>query len=118
MSRWSDIYKHLKAEGFEVYSPSQKTGECKSPYIVIKDSGLSELSGISSNQQIYEVMCYVPKDKYSELDEFVVTVKNSMDGLFPMIRPVHYQTPSYYDDSVKAHMISIQYLNYQKKVRS
>ena len=118
MSRWKDIYNHLKNNNIDVYSPGQKTDECTKPYVVVKDSGLSGLSEISSNQQLYDLMCYVPEKKYSILEEFVNTVKECMDGLFPMIRPTHFQTPSYHDTTAKAHMISVQYLNYQKKVRS
>lgn len=116
-TRWEDIYNHLSTNGFEVYSPGQKTGECIKPYVVVKDAGLYELNEISSNQQLFDVMCYVPADKYSTLDGYVDSVKDCMDGLFPMIRPVHSQTPSYLDDTVKAHMISVQYVNYQKKIR-
>lgn len=116
-TRWEDIYKHLKNEGFKVYSPGQKKGECTEPYIVVKDAGLMNISEISSVQQLYDIMCYVPQKSYSLLESYVNAVKLSMDGLFPMIRPTHSQTPSYLDDSVKGHMISMQYLNYRKKVR-
>lgn len=116
-TRWKDIYDHLKKGGFDVYSPGQKTGECKEPYVVVKDSGLSGLSGISSNRQLFDLMCYVPETRYSILESYVSSIKKHMDGLFPMVRPAHYQTPSYLDENVKAHMISVQYLNYQKKER-
>ena len=41
-------------------------------------------------------------------------MKAAMKGLEPMIVPYGNQTPSYYDDSVKAHMVSIEYKNYKK----
>ena len=43
-SRWQDIFLHLKNEGFEIYSPGIKTGECKSEYIVVKNNGSSKLA--------------------------------------------------------------------------
>ena len=41
-------------------------------------------------------------------------VKRIMKELEPMIVPYGMQTPSYYDDGYKAHMISIEYANYKK----
>ena len=113
-SRWQDIFVHLKNAGFEVYSPGVKTGECISEYLVVKNDGSSKHSSFSTDVDLYAVMCYVPKDRYSFLETFVRRVKNVMKELEPMILPYGSQTPSYYDDSVKAHMISIEYKNYKK----
>lgn len=113
-SRWQDIFLHLKNAGFEVYSPGQKVGECLSEYVVVKSNGSSKHASFSTDVDLYLVICYVPKEKYSELEPFITKVKDSMKGLRPMILPQGSQTPSYYDDSVKAHMISISYKNYKK----
>lgn len=113
-SRWQDIYKHLKKSGFAVYSPGQHEGECTSPYVVVKDAGTSRVGNFSSNQALYDILCYVPKDQFSQLEPFVQQLETSMKGLYPMVRPAHYKTPSFYDDTVKGHMISVQYINYQK----
>ena len=96
-SRWQDIYLHLKKSGFDVYSPGVKTGDCTKEYI-----------------DLYAVMCYVPKQAYSTLEPLVQKVKKAMKELEPMIMPYGSQTPSYYDDSYKAHMISIEYKNHKK----
>ena len=113
-SRWQDIFTHLKKAGFDVYSPGIKTGECTSEYLVVKNDGSSKHLSFSTDVDLYAVMCYVPKEKYSSLEPLVKRVKNSMKGLEPMIKPYGSQTPSYYDDSYKAHMISIEYKNYKK----
>lgn len=113
-SRWQDIFLHLQKEGFDVYSPGIKAGECTSEYLVIKNDGSSKHASFSTDTDLYAVMCYVPKDKYSTLEPLVQKVKKSMKGLEPMIKPYGSQTPSYCDDSVKAHMISIEYKNYKK----
>lgn len=113
-SRWQDIFAHLKGAGFDVYSPGMKTGECTSEYLVVKNDGSSKHASFSTDIDLYAVMCYVPKEKYSTLEPLVQRVKNSMKGLEPMIKPYGSQTPSYYDDSYKAHMISIEYKNYKK----
>lgn len=114
VSRWQDIYLHLQTAGFDVYPPGIKTGECTSKYIVVKNDGSSRHIGISTDDDFYAVMCYVPKEAYSTLEPFVQQIKKQMKELEPMILPYGSQTPSYYDDSVKAHMISIQYKNYKK----
>ena len=113
-SRWQDIFLHLKNAGFDVYSPGVKVGECESEYLVIKNDGSSKHVSFSTDIDLYAVMCYVPKQKYSTLEPFVQKVKKSMKELEPMIKPYGSQTPSYYDDSVKAHMVSIEYKNYKK----
>lgn len=113
-SRIQDIYLHLKKKGFEVYFPTQKIGECLSPYVVIKDATTSQYLNYSSTVTYYDIMCYVPKDRFSTLEPFVESVKEAMKELNPMIRPTYSQTQSYYDDSVKGYMISIQYKNYRK----
>ena len=113
-SRIQDIYLHLKEQGFEVYFPAQKVGECLSPYVVVKDATTSQYLEYSSTVTYYDIMCYTPKDHFSELEPFVESVKVAMKELVPMIKPTYSQTQSYYDDSVKAHMISVQYKNYRK----
>lgn len=113
-SRWQDIFLHLKQQGFDVYAPGMKVGECLSEYLVVKNDGSSKHASFSTDIDLYSVMCYVPKDKYSLLEPLVQRVKSSMKELEPMIKPYGSQTPSYYDDSVKAHMVSIEYKNYKK----
>ncbi|MBR6604643.1 MAG: hypothetical protein IKK92_02025 [Prevotella sp.] len=113
-SRWQDIFLHLENAGFDVYSPATKAGECTSQYIVVKNDGSTRHAGISTDDDLYAVMCYVPKDSYSTLEPMVQAVKRAMKELEPMILPYGSQTPSYYDDSYKAHMVSIQYKNYKK----
>lgn len=113
-SRWQDIFKHLKSAGFDVYSPGVKIGECLSQYIVLKNNGSTRHESFSTDVDLYSVMCYVPRDKYSELEPMVQRVKEVMKGLKPMILPQGSQTPSFYDDAYKAHMVSVEYKNYKK----
>jgi len=113
-SRWQDIVLHLKSCGFDVYPPGVKVGECLGEYIVVKNNGSSAHPSFSTDKDSYVIMCYVPKQKYSTLEPFVQRVKCCMRELEPLIRYDRLQTPSYYDDSFKAHMISLQYYNYKK----
>lgn len=113
-TRFKDVYKHLSDNGVEVYYPTQKKGECVAPYTVIKDAGTTQFNSFSSTQALYDVMCYVPKDRFTLLEEYVAQVKELMKQLRPMIMPTYFETASFYDDNVKAHMISIQYRNNRK----
>lgn len=114
LSRWQDIFSHLRSEGYDVYSPGIKIGECTEEYVVIKNDGSSRYIGISTDVDSYSIMCYVPKQSYSSLEPMVQRIKASMKKIEPMILPYGMQTPSFYDDSVKAHMVSIEYKNYKK----
>lgn len=114
-SRWQDIFNFLKQKGYDVYSPEMKIGECKKPYIVVKNNGSSKIIGYSTDDDYYSVMCYVPMNCYSKLEPYVSNVKKDMKELYPMIIDRGSQTPSFYDDTVKAHMISIEYTNHKKR---
>lgn len=113
-SRWKDIYNLLKSHGFNVYAPAQHEGECIEKYIVVKLGTLQRANDFSSVQYQYDLMLYVPQNEYSTLELFVEQVKAAMKELEPMIKPLNSQTGSFYDDSVKGHMVSIQYYNYRK----
>lgn len=113
-TRYMDIYNHLVAKGFDVYAPAQHKGECVTPYIVVKGAGMNQAGNYSSNQHLYDILCYVPKDQYTYLEEYMEMMEDAMRELEPMIRPMHYQTAPYYDDSVKGHMASEQFCNYRR----
>lgn len=114
-SRWQDLFVFLKAKGYDVYPPGIKMGDCKAPYIVIKNNGLTEHSGISSNDELYSVMVYVPKQNYSKLEPLVSQVEKDMKEIEPLFLSRNIHTPSYYDDTFKAHMISLEYKCYKRK---
>lgn len=113
-TRIQDIYMFLKGQGFETYFPAQKSGECLSPYVVVKDATTSKLASFSSTVTYYDLMCYVPRENFTLLAIYVEQVKEAMKKMAPMIMPTYTETQSFYDDSVKGYMISIQYLNYKQ----
>lgn len=113
-SRWEDIFMQLKNSGFDVYSPGIKTGDCTAPYVVVAIGSSVEHTSFSTNIDLYSVMCYVPKQAYSKLEPYVHSVEKAIAELAPMILPYGQRQPSYYDDTVKAHMVSITYKNYKK----
>lgn len=114
MSQWQAIYRHLKGNNIDVYSPGQHEGHCTKPYTVVKDAGTTPYVSFSSTKTLYDLMCYVPRKEFSTLEPYVEIVKEAMKGLYPMIIPVNFETSSYLDTSVDAYMISIQYQNNRK----
>lgn len=117
MSRWNDIFEHLKSEGFEVYPPATKKGECTFPYIVLKHGGLFDTNEVSSVYEVYNLLLYIPVGHYSTLFDYKENVKDCMRKLFPMIRSLDDETEPYLDDDVKGYMIQLKYANYRKKER-
>lgn len=114
-SIWKDIYNCLKDNGYDVYSPSSKVGECESKYIVVKIDTGTPHSAFSSNVDLYSIMCYVPKFEYSQLEDFLADVKTTLKKVNSIIATGN-KTPSFYDDDIKAHMISIEYKNYKQVI--
>lgn len=108
------IYDVLKEQGINVYFPGQHKGECKNRYTVVKMEGAVQSLTVSSERPIYTLMCYVPCNKYSELEEYVNELKTKMKKIFPVVMYVGNETPSYYDEGVNAYMISFQYQNCRK----
>lgn len=113
-TRWQDIYLRLKENSIDVYSPGQHAGKCEAKYAVVKEAGASQVAGISQQQALYDIMCYVPKNQYSTLGVYVEQIKTVMKSLKPMIMPMYMETTPFYDDSVEAWMVSIQYRNMKK----
>ena len=109
---WEIIADALLEEGFEVYPPATKNGECTSNYIVIKEDGSSQIQNFSSEYEYYNLMLYVPQNKYTELSKFKMRVKDTLyKKLFPMIMYTGSSNSSYFDESIKAHMVSLMYRN-------
>lgn len=111
-NRWEDLYRFLKSKNYEVYAPSQKTGDCTKRYIVVKNGDGNSLNGTQSTVDYYDIYLYVPLNNYSQLGKFKVEVKNALKELAPEIKDLHQDTQSMVDDSVKAHMLRMTYTNY------
>lgn len=113
-SRWIDIFTTLKNANINVFSPGIHNGDCVEKYVVVKENGASKHAIYSTSIAYYSVMVYVPKNSYSELSPYVNEVKEKMKILYPMIIPTGIESPSFYDDSNKSHMISVEYKNHKK----
>lgn len=107
---WELIMEALQT--YDVYPPNVKEGECKSKYIVVKDDGGSQFQQTSSEVHYYTIMMYVPHMQYDQIDKFVREIEGVFrEKLYPMLISTGLKTPVFFDDSVKAFMVSIQYNN-------
>lgn len=115
-SVWQNIFYFLKeVEGYDVYPPGIHQGEVSSNYVVLtKGSSTRHMSGISTAEDLYKVICYVPANQYDKLDGFILDVEKSMEKLNPLVLPTNDKTPSFYDDLNKSHNVAITYKNYKK----
>ena len=115
MSIIKKLIDTLNEDGTEVNMPLQHKGECINKYIVVKMEGVAGNLNVSSERPIYTIMCYVPENRYSDLEQFVYETKIKMKKMFPLLMYNQgSETPSFYDETVKGHMISFQYLNCKK----
>ena len=115
---WEKVAEALELHGIEVYPPATKQGECHKEYTVLKEDGSSQLGEYTSEIHYYTFMCYVPKEKYTQLSRYKQTVKNVIaTDLYPLLIPTGQETPDFYDDTVKAHMGSITYRNSVRNIQ-
>lgn len=106
------IIDKLKENGIDAIPPVTKKGVCLSPYVIVKDSGSAPIPGYSSEYHYYDVLCYVPANRYFELAELKRKVKEIMaTDLYPILMPTGQETADYYDEDLKAHMESVMYRN-------
>ena len=111
---FAQIYKHLKNNGFDVYSIGQHEGICTSPYIVVKENGESEVVGTSLVNNVVELLIYYPIGKYSELSSYkkrILDVMKYQKGVRRIIEAM----PTIIDDDKKAYMTSFTYKKIKKK---
>lgn len=114
-SQWEQLYMFLKGKGFSVFSPGQKIGKCKEPYIVVKYDGASQHLNYSTDDDTYTIFCYVPKLQYSLLDGLIQSVKAAMKEIYPQFVPSGQIAGSIYEEDVEAHVSSVEYLNRKKR---
>ena len=111
---FTQIYKHLKNNGFDVYSIGQHKGICTNPYIVIKENGESEIAGTSLTNDIVELLIYYPVGTYSKLNEYKQSILYTMKllkGIRRLVEPM----PTIIDDDKKAYMTSFTFRKIKTK---
>ena len=109
---WEIISDTLKNNGWDVFPPGTKKGECKNKYVVLKQDGSSQVGSFSSQFDYYMFLLYVPSNEYSKLGTYERQLKELIaKELFPLIIPTGQKMSDYYDDNYKAHLRTILYRN-------
>lgn len=107
---WENIFRIFKENNIDIYPPATKQGLCEKEYIVLKNDGSSQIGNLSSEYNYYLILLYVPQNKYQELLRFKKKIKEIVSKkIYPLLVPTGLEEPDYFDDSIKAHMSTIQY---------
>ena len=102
----------LKENEIDAYPPVTKKGECTKEYVVVKNSGASQIGVYSSEVHYVDVLCYVPHNKYTSLERFKNRVKEIIhDNLYPRLMETGSETVDYFDEEVKGFMVSFMLRN-------
>lgn len=106
------VYDYLKENNVECYFVGQHKGECKSKYVVLKDSGTKSLDGRVGKGYI-DIIFYVPQNQYTKCEPFKKSIKEMIKNL-KKIRYTGMETGIVTDDEKKALTFSIMYENYKR----
>lgn len=106
------IFKTLKENKIDVFSPGSHLGECTKPYVVVKQDTGARYANYSTQMVLYDILCYAKN--YTDCLNLKEKVKNIMKLTGDSVRPTYNETQAYYDDTVKAYMASVEYRNYRK----
>lgn len=102
----------LKENNIDAYPPATKNGECTKEYVVVKNSGASQIGTYSSEVHYTDILCYVPRNKYTRLERFKNEVKEIIhNNLYPRVMETGSETQDYFDDEIKGHMVSFMLRN-------
>lgn len=110
------LYLHLKNNGFNVYSIGQHEGVCIDPYIVISETGDSDIVGKNLMNKNVELLVYYPLGKYSEINNYIEKIKNTMKELSCFRRVIN-SNPIIVDDDKQAYMTFLAYRKIKLKER-
>lgn len=112
---WKTLYTYLQDNGFAVCQPGEHEGDCVEPYLVLTLAGSQTVYGISTDQDLYEILVYYPYGNFEELEEYQKSIKTVLAKKEPVVRIVEDFGFVYHDDDVKAYMTSITYGCYKKR---
>lgn len=109
MSVYEKVFDKIKESNIDVYPPNIHKGEVKDNYVVLLDGGRTQAQTYTSQTVLLDVLCYVPGNRFTDLDVFADSVKKSVNDLFPLVIPTGNETAAFYDDTIRGWMKSIEY---------
>lgn len=103
------IYDHLKSKGIDVYFIGQHKGECKLPYVVLKDDGTGGQNGSNKiGAQTVDIIFFVPQNQFTKIISFKNTVRVYLKEL-NFLRYTGIEMGTVTDDEKKALTCSVLY---------
>lgn len=108
---YSDIQTTLARAGITVFDPAAKQDICHQPYAVVQNMGSYRYA--QSDKLVYTLLsvhCYVPLNRYGELDGLIDRVKNALTALAPDLRPMGNEGIHTINDRFRAYESYVQYL--------
>lgn len=108
---YQDIKNALAAAGIDVRLPGAKPGICKEPYVVVQENGTYPYAAFYRlGYTLITVHCYVPLQRYTDLEALVSRVKAALVPLSPDLRPTGNRGIDSINDTFKAHESSVEYM--------
>ena len=100
------LYKdvNMKFTNGNIYGVIGANGAGKSTFLRVLSKDLEPDTGF----------VYVPENEYTKLETNVFAIKQELKKLYPRIMYAGNETESFYDEQIKAHMISFQYYGIRK----
>lgn len=109
------VYKTLKDAKINVFFAGQHSGDVTQPYVAVKMSTSSQYLNYSSNIDYINLYCYVPKNQYSQLCNYVAEIEQALiDRLYPTVKCLNERTEPFFDDTCKGWMQRTMFRNIRK----
>lgn len=110
------MYKHLSRyltdNKLKNYSIGQHQGKCTEPFIIISDEGERGITGYSITYREIDLILLYPLGKYSQLEEYIQSVKGIMDG-YKRGKWTREMSDIIIDKEKEAYMVALTYRVYK-----
>lgn len=109
------VYKSLKSAGINVFFAGQHSGDVTEPYVAVKMGTSGQYLNYSSNIDYINLYCYVPRNQYSRLSDYVSSIEQVLiDNLYPTIKCLNERTEPFFDDTCNGWMMRTMFRNIRK----
>lgn len=105
------LQEYLVDNGVDTYFIGQYKGECKKPFVVLKDNGVNSNSSVGKGY--IDVLFFVPENNFTKCGPFKTNVKKLLKE-FKNIKYAGVETGIVTDDEKKALTFSVLYESYFK----
>lgn len=106
------LFEYLIENGIEVYFIGQKSGECTSNYVVLKNNGI-DAENNKVGRGLIDILFYVPVDYPATCEDYKLKVKRILKN-FKGIRYAGSETGEVVDEEKKAITFSVMYEIFKK----